>query len=146
MSDSKKYTAGMRLEDFAALPAAWEAGAELPGDWEMWHDASVTDSGIELLRLKNTATVFGVQAADVIVHRRNMKVEKFQIVFQPDKKTSDLGKLVKLLRTNGSTWSEGASASDSIKGGSAKFVIESNADKNQSVITVTPNKVVAAAP
>ena len=138
--------AGMRLEDFAALPATWVAGAKLPGDWEMWHDTAVNDSGVELLRLKHTATVFGVQATDVIVYRRNMKVEKFQIVFQPDKKNGDLGKLEKLLQANASTWSDAASAPDSVKGGSAKFVIESDANKNQSVITVTPIKVVAAAP
>ena len=102
--------AGMRLEDFAARDVIWKPNAELKGNWELWKDARVTDSSIELLHLKMSAIVFGVSAKEVTVQRRDNSILQFQIVFKPGDKIKDLGKLKRVLKTNASQWS-GSSAS-----------------------------------
>lgn len=140
--------AGMRLEDFSAQEKTWKSGAHLPGKWENWHDDSVTDSGVELLRLNMSALVFGLPAKAVIVHRRNMQVEKIEVIFEPDKKSGDLGKLEKILKRNAATWSDAKDADNTVKSGAAQYVFTSNAAENRSVVTITPvkNAVAAAAP
>ena len=140
--------AGMRLEDFSAQEKTWKADAHLPGKWENWHDDSITDSGIELLRLDMPALVFGVPAKSVIVHRRNMQIEKIEVVFEPDRKTGDLGKLERILKRNAMTWSETDGTADVVRNGAAQFGFTSNPTENRSVVTITPikNAVAATAP
>ena len=139
--------AGMRLEDFAAQEKTWKSGAQLPGKWEHWHDDAITDSGIELLRLNMPALVFGVNAKAVIVHRRNMQVEKIEVIFQPDQKSGDLGKLEKVLQRNATTWSGDDDPADGLTSGAARYQFAADANENRSVLTITPHaKAVAAAP
>jgi len=138
--------AGMRLEDFSAQEKTWKSGAHLPGKWETWHDESVTDSGIELLRLNMSALVFGVPAKAVVVHRRNMQVEKIEVVFEPDKSTGDLDKLDRILKRNAATWSDGNDSGNTMKKNAAQFVFTTDATERRSIVTITPvRKAVAAA-
>jgi len=103
--------AGMRLEDFANRREMWQAGAELKGDWEMWHDESITDSTIELLHLKNEATVFGIKANSVTLQRRDELPLQIEVTFSTAEEPRP-GKLRHQLITNINAWSGGELSAD----------------------------------
>lgn len=128
--------AGMRLEDFAAQPDIWKQNQELKGTWEMWSDESVTDSTVEVLHLTMPAIVFGVQASEVTVQRRDQQILKFKVVFKPNKQIDDFRKLKRVIKTNASVWSGGDSDSDTMKEGSAVYTFKENSDTNQLVVTI----------
>ena len=51
----------------------------------MWSDEGLEDTTIELLRLKNSAIVFGATAHEVILQRRDMQPLQLDIEYQPAK-------------------------------------------------------------
>jgi hypothetical protein len=136
--------AGMRLEDFAALPGTWETDAKLKGDWEMWSDPAVSDTAIELLHLKNSAVVFGVNAADVTLQRKDSRVHQFRIVFRPDQKSRDLDRLIKVLRTNAALWADADADAATLQKGPVTIAITANSREGEAVAIITAAKAVAA--
>ena len=95
--------AGMRLEDFANRKAMWLDDAVLKGDWEMWTDTALDDATVELLRLKNHATVYGLGAAEVLLQRRDNRPLRFEVKFST-KDESAPGKTRDQLIANINAW------------------------------------------
>ncbi|MCB1076422.1 MAG: hypothetical protein KDM64_01230 [Verrucomicrobiae bacterium] len=129
--------AGMRLEDFAALPETWKPGVPLKATWELWKEADVTDTAVELQRLTVPATVFGFLAAKVVVHRVDEQVRQFTVTFvpEPGKSTADLEMR---LRRNLAAWSESVTAEGVYLGGATAIALESKAGDEAILAVFTP--------
>jgi hypothetical protein len=96
--------AGMRLEDFANRDAMWQQDAVLKGDWGMWNDGQIEDSTIELLRLQNSAIVFGLKVSEVTLQRRDNRPLQLDVEFTPAK-GSTVGTTRDQLIANINAWS-----------------------------------------
>ena len=99
--------AGMRLEDFANRKAMWQEDAALKGEWELWSDSRIKDSTIELLQLKNSATVYGLEAVQVVLQRRDNRPLQFQVRFSTEGESAP-GKTRDQLVTNIDAWTGGS--------------------------------------
>ncbi|MCB1237961.1 MAG: hypothetical protein KDM91_23040 [Verrucomicrobiae bacterium] len=103
--------AGMRLEDFAAQPAVWERDAKLAGDWKLWRDDSVKDTAFEVLKLEQSAVVFGVDSSEVVLWRREGKLERLTVRFESDRRgNGGFETLERNVRTNLSIWADSGSS------------------------------------
>ncbi|MCP5540931.1 MAG: hypothetical protein H7A52_12385 [Akkermansiaceae bacterium] len=103
--------AGMRLEDFAAQPAVWERDAKLAGDWKLWRDDSVKDTAFEVLKLEQSAVVFGVDSSEVVLWRREGKLERLTVRFESDRRgNGGFETLERNVRTNLSVWADSGSS------------------------------------
>ena len=80
--------AGMRLEDYANREVTWKPNTELKGTWEMWTDTAVDDSTVELLKLKEQATVYGITALEVVLQRRDSRALRFEVKFSTEGESS----------------------------------------------------------
>lgn len=130
--------AGMRLEDFANRKALWLGDAELKGDWEMWSDDSVNDSTIEVLRLKNSASVFGAKASSVTVHRRDMIPLQFEVRFSTREEARSGSTRTQLI-TNINAWSGGSiSAEQPVLEHEAVSVSLGDEIENEITVTLQP--------
>jgi hypothetical protein len=99
--------AGMRLEDYANRKPMWQDDAVLKGEWEMWTDTTLDDSTIELLRLKNSAVVYGLDAMEVLLQRRDNQPLRFHVKFSTEGESVP-GKTRDQLITNINAWTGGS--------------------------------------
>ncbi len=94
--------AGMRFEDFANQAKIWKVDAELAGDWKQWSDDSLSSSdNVEVLRLKQRASVFGIPANSVDLYRKDSVIKQFKVDFADDPKTTIA------LKANIGAWADG---------------------------------------
>ncbi|NNE90554.1 MAG: hypothetical protein HKN23_02810 [Verrucomicrobiales bacterium] len=92
--------AGMRFEEFGARKLTWEPNAKLLADWELWTADNARQPNVEVLKLKQKAIVFGLEASEVTVHRKDNQVLKFNVFFGP-------GTEVEKIEKNIGLWADG---------------------------------------
>lgn len=138
------FRANMRLEDFVAREVVWQEDAKLAGDWELWKDDEVKDSSIEVLHLLNSAIVFGVEAEEVTVQRRDNQILAFKLVFEPKKKQT-IDQLQATLQRNASVWSGEKLGSSKINYQSSTYSFKKEDSGDRVVLMVKPTATKEAA-
>ncbi|MEM1296894.1 MAG: hypothetical protein AAGH89_16130 [Verrucomicrobiota bacterium] len=95
--------AGVRLEEFANRESTWEANGGLKGKWGMWNETDNDDTSLEIQRLEMRAVVFGVEAQQVTVHKRDNRNVRFEIRYSAD--SQNPGRITRQVLANIRAWS-----------------------------------------
>ncbi len=95
--------AGMRLEDFANQASTWGPNAQIKGKWGIWNESSNPDTSVEFQRLEMRAIVFGVEAKQVTVQKRNNRPVRFEVHFAEDPRKP--GRTTRQVLANIRAWS-----------------------------------------
>ncbi len=95
--------AGARLEDVANRKATWEPNGELKGKWGLWKESDNHDTSLEIQRLEMRAIVFGVEAKQVTVHKRDNRNVRFEIHYPASEQNP--GRTTRQVLANIRAWS-----------------------------------------
>lgn len=115
--------AGVRLEDFANRASTWEANGQVKGKWGAWKEADNDDTSLEIQRLEMRAIVFGVEANQVTVHKRDNRNVRFEIRYAAD--SENPGRTTRQVLANIGAWGgeEISAQNPSVKTGNLQISI-----------------------
>lgn len=135
--------AGMRFEDFAALPDSWAPKADLKAPWERWSDDTVDDTSVEIIKMSLGAIIFGIPADEVVAYRKDEAVQRFVVGFRP---TEDrpIKQLESAVRRNLGIWADSGKENSYLKGGILIELLPTEAEEDRVRVSFRPANALSA--